>query len=710
MLVGRYLMINFKNLFRKSFAKIITLLLGFTFVITFISLMFFRHHIEREYKSELLNEANSYLLLIGQTNYYNFMANNIFELKKNIKHIHSIKQFSLLEVKNQSGRVIFEFMAQNSQVADMIIVEDFVKSKGQQERPIGHIKIGLSTDAFRSKTYIASLQYGLVIFAIFLLTSFFIWHLFKYLRRPTDTLIHWMKNIDTEQDKFTEKIDLKSLEYNYEMWTLGNFLEALVQKLFSAKSKIKEKSILEGIGQLNQMIAHDVRQPFSKFKLLLEQLENTNDPIKLNNLAKRFIPQVTLEITSVNEMLQDVMDIGASENLNQESYSICAIINDSLKNSVIYYPKAQLFLNYNFNHQSMLSCDKPKITRAISNILSNAIEAMNGKGEISFSTREYADGSKKNIQISIKNTNSFINEIDMKSIFEAFFTKNKKSGTGLGLAIVKKFINDHNGTIECNSSKSSGVEFIITLQASDEIDSDLTSGQDYPKNSQEIFETTDYSILNDSSIIEDLKNEIKTQPHINLLLVDDEDIYLESFISKINSLDLADNIKIFTAYNAEEAFSLISNENISAAICDIDLGPDSINGLELIKELRDRNFDAPVCIHSNRSLKSDNMLLSPMIDGADCFMSKPANTMELCQFLRDVSSSLITTSNVTNKKRILLFDDSELDQYYWTDSLKESFDVVALSTPEDYRVSKLHGVREATIAQFKRCFPTNLLG
>jgi signal transduction histidine kinase len=84
-------------------------------------------------------------------------------------------------------------------------------------------------------------------------------------------------------------------------------------------------------------------------------------------------------------------------------------------------------LSYDFNHKYFLCVDIQKMERVLSNIITNAIESMNGKGTIKFLTREFYENNILHIEICIANTNSYIDEEFKDKIFDLFFTKGMKN-------------------------------------------------------------------------------------------------------------------------------------------------------------------------------------------------------------------------------------------------------------------------------------------
>jgi two-component system NtrC family sensor kinase len=109
-----------------------------------------------------------------------------------------------------------------------------------------------------------------------------------------------------------------------------------------------------------------------------------------------------------------------------------------------------------------IECYPGQLNQVFMNILSNAIDAIEDKGNITITTSS-ANGF---IRISIKDSGKGIPEPLRAKIFDPFFTiKEVGKGTGLGLSISHGIIEKHKGSIRVKSVIGKGSEFIISLPA-----------------------------------------------------------------------------------------------------------------------------------------------------------------------------------------------------------------------------------------------------
>jgi len=107
-----------------------------------------------------------------------------------------------------------------------------------------------------------------------------------------------------------------------------------------------------------------------------------------------------------------------------------------------------------------VSCDQDEMNQVWTNLIHNAIQAMNNKGILKITVLNKDDI----VTISIADNGCGIEPDVHDKVFEPFFTTKKQGeGSGLGLDIVKKIIDKHNGKIAFQSELGKGTEFTVEL-------------------------------------------------------------------------------------------------------------------------------------------------------------------------------------------------------------------------------------------------------
>ena len=106
-------------------------------------------------------------------------------------------------------------------------------------------------------------------------------------------------------------------------------------------------------------------------------------------------------------------------------------------------------------------CYPSQMNQVFMNIISNAVHAIQGSGEIIITTNQ---ADKNRIEISIRDTGAGMTKEVQEKLFDPFFTtKGVSQGTGLGMSITYGIIEKHGGEISVKSKLGQGSEFIIKL-------------------------------------------------------------------------------------------------------------------------------------------------------------------------------------------------------------------------------------------------------
>jgi nitrogen fixation/metabolism regulation signal transduction histidine kinase len=110
-------------------------------------------------------------------------------------------------------------------------------------------------------------------------------------------------------------------------------------------------------------------------------------------------------------------------------------------------------------------------TKIFTNLIINAIDAMDGAGNIFIRTDVITKRESNYCRLSIRDTGKGIAAEDQTKLFTPYYTT-KESGTGLGLPIVQRIVNEHGGSIWLNSEPGMGATFYIDLPVAQAVSSE----------------------------------------------------------------------------------------------------------------------------------------------------------------------------------------------------------------------------------------------
>ena len=266
-------------------------------------------------------------------------------------------------------------------------------------------------------------------------------------------------NIYNEEDFRLFSILASSLAVALENAIIFKEQKETMQLLEQSKNQLLEAERTILIGQLSAGIAHEIRNPLTSLmgriqimlqdkKLPIEQKQDLEvveeQAVRINDIAKNLLsfanPSVEKKEINVNVIIERVFYLS----LYQKNINSVKIIKQFSPLLSKIYGNAVLL-------QQMLL-----------NLVYNAMESMDGKGEISLLTNNINEG--KQIQIVIRDTGRGMTAQEIEKIFRPFYTT-KAEGTGLGLFLVSNIVRIHYGTINIESAPGKGTTFTICFPA-----------------------------------------------------------------------------------------------------------------------------------------------------------------------------------------------------------------------------------------------------
>ena len=251
---------------------------------------------------------------------------------------------------------------------------------------------------------------------------------------------------------------LRSLQFDERVRRNLELAAAIIQSIHLNEAlAASEKSA--GVGMATQMLAHDVRKPFSLLRMTIAQMRAASTPAAHRDVLQRGEEAVGRALAQAETMIADVMDFGARGAARLQDISLTRTIQEVLEEIHELGAPGAPSVECHFAHRACAKIDKPRVLRVLHNLIQNAVQATGTNGRIWIKTAERAS----DLEITIGNDGPPIAAEHLNRIFDAYFTKGKAGGTGLGLTIAKQIVEDHGGDIRCTSDPILGTEFRITL-------------------------------------------------------------------------------------------------------------------------------------------------------------------------------------------------------------------------------------------------------
>ena len=232
-----------------------------------------------------------------------------------------------------------------------------------------------------------------------------------------------------------------------------------------ARSVTRERRALEGenlrsLEELSASIAHEIRNPITAAKSLVQQLGE--DPGSTDNVE---YAQVALkELDRVERSISHLLRYAREEAMDVREMQLQEVLESALDTLRDRIDSAAVKLTLEVDCEGSMEGDPEKLRRVLINLVGNALDAFQEVGtedpNLEVALGENLAGTA--VWVRIRDNGGGMDPETQKKIFRPFYTS-KSNGTGLGLAITRKLVDAHNGRFELHSTPGQGTEFVLTF-------------------------------------------------------------------------------------------------------------------------------------------------------------------------------------------------------------------------------------------------------
>jgi len=253
-------------------------------------------------------------------------------------------------------------------------------------------------------------------------------------------------------DRFSESSRI--LETRYQ--DIVHESNALREQLRIKDEQMQRATRLTALGEAAATIAHEIRNPLGAMTLMTSLLV---DDSTISTQQKKLLSQITISINRLESFVADLLQFAKGTKIKLSPLNLHKLIQRILSSHHLLQNNA-ITIEQHFEGLEFIQANESAIERIISNLITNAVRAMNGTGTISFSCKETAD---THIAITFRDSGPGISEQLIATIFEPFVSASE-GGTGLGLAIVKQLVSAHNGSIMVKNTPSAEFTILLPIQ------------------------------------------------------------------------------------------------------------------------------------------------------------------------------------------------------------------------------------------------------
>jgi signal transduction histidine kinase len=236
-----------------------------------------------------------------------------------------------------------------------------------------------------------------------------------------------------------------------------------IQRSVHAERRTLEGEHARSLERLSASIAHEIRNPITAAKSLVQQMGE--DPLSGENVE---YAKVALgELERVERSISHLLRYAREEEMRLDAVRMADVLDSAIETFRDRAAREGVEIVRSFDNEGALRGDAEMLRRIAINLIGNAMDALADADEpaprVEVALGENLAGTE--VWVRIADNGAGIDPAVRDRIFNPFYTS-KEHGTGLGLPITKKIVEAHGGSIDLESTAGAGTEFVLTFPKS----------------------------------------------------------------------------------------------------------------------------------------------------------------------------------------------------------------------------------------------------
>ncbi|KAF0219053.1 MAG: integral membrane sensor signal transduction histidine [Geobacteraceae bacterium] len=228
--------------------------------------------------------------------------------------------------------------------------------------------------------------------------------------------------------------------------------------LVRTREELVRAEKLAAIGELAAGVAHEINNPMAIIRGNAELLQMA---IPEETPSREEVDTIVQQVGRVERIVANLLKFAHRERKHPGKSDINRLL-DEILNQVghqVSLTAISVQKRYAFDLPE-IEGDADQLRQVFTNLILNAVQAMDGGGVLTVTTKN--NSTDGDCEITIADTGAGITRENLEHIFNPFFTT-RSSGTGLGLSVSYGIMKDHGGRIEVESEPGKGALFRVII-------------------------------------------------------------------------------------------------------------------------------------------------------------------------------------------------------------------------------------------------------
>jgi signal transduction histidine kinase len=238
-------------------------------------------------------------------------------------------------------------------------------------------------------------------------------------------------------------------------------IERVVQRLHQSERAVLRSEQLAAVGQVAAGVAHELRNPLTSVKMLVQTGLEGPRPA---GLPPEDLTIIEHEVRRMEGCIQTFLDFARPPTAERRRGDLVSVVRRALALLEGRARRQKVTFQTNLPEQPVeLSLDAEQIHQVLVNLLLNALDVLPHGGVVRVELRPPGPDSGV-AAVSVRDSGPGIAPRVLERLFEPFVS-GKETGLGLGLSISQRLVEAHGGTIYGANAPEGGAVFTFTLPA-----------------------------------------------------------------------------------------------------------------------------------------------------------------------------------------------------------------------------------------------------
>ncbi len=246
-----------------------------------------------------------------------------------------------------------------------------------------------------------------------------------------------------------------------EIGQLASAFNRMTHELVEQRDRLVQAERVAAWRELARRLAHELKNPLFPLQITVENMLRAREraPDQFDEVFREGAHTLLAELANLKQIIGRFSDFARMPAPQMQAVDFNALVSETLRLFEAQFAQAHVTVRLELDPRLRPApADAEQMTRALRNLVVNAIDAMPEGGMLTVRTAALPAG----VRLEVSDTGQGLTPEECARLFTPYYTT-KTHGTGLGLAIVQSVVSDHRGRIAVESEPGKGTTFRIEL-------------------------------------------------------------------------------------------------------------------------------------------------------------------------------------------------------------------------------------------------------